>query len=86
MPVLNSGVHPGFFIGGGGGGAGGRVHHYGMGKLNGEVFFFFCKIPVTSESRRSSQGGGGPHPLHPSPRSAPETLLFPVDISLIYRK
>ena len=62
------------------------MHHYGMGKLTGDAFFFFGRIPLTSESRRSSQGGGGAHPLHSSPRSAPETLLFPVDISLIYRK
>ena len=33
---------------------------------------FFCRIPVVLENRRSSQGGGGgAHPLHPSPRSAP---------------
>ena len=33
--------------------------------------FFFCRIPVVFENRRSSQGGrGGAHPLHPPPRSA----------------
>ena len=32
-------------------------------------FFFFCRIPVVLENRRSSQGGA--HPLHPLPRSAP---------------
>ena len=33
---------------------------------------FFCRIPVVLENRRSSQGlGGGAHPLHPPPRSAP---------------
>ena len=32
---------------------------------------FFGRIPVVLENRRSSQGGGA-HPLHPSPRSAPE--------------
>ena len=30
-------------------------------------FFFFCRIPVALENRRSSQGGA--HPLHPPPRS-----------------
>ena len=30
----------------------------------------FCRIPVVLENRRSSQGGGA-HPLHPTPRSAP---------------
>ena len=35
-------------------------------------FFFCCRIPVVLENRRSSQGaGGGAHPLHPPPRSAP---------------
>ena len=34
--------------------------------------FFFCRIPVVLENRRSSQGGRrGAHPLHPPPRSAP---------------
>ena len=34
--------------------------------------FFFCRIPVVLEHRRSSQGEGeGAHPLHPSPWSAP---------------
>ena len=34
--------------------------------------FFFCRIPVILENRRSSRGGGwGAHPLHPPPRSAP---------------
>ena len=35
-------------------------------------FFFFCRIPVVLENRRSSQGSGGAHPLHPPPKSAPE--------------
>ena len=34
------------------------------------IVFFFCRIPVVLENRRSSQGGA--HPLHPPPRSAPE--------------
>ena len=32
---------------------------------------FFCRIPVVLENCRSSQGGGGVHPLHPPPRRAP---------------
>ena len=32
---------------------------------------FFCRIPVVLENRRSSQGEGGAHPLHPPPRSFP---------------
>ena len=34
-------------------------------------FVFFCRIPVVLENCRSSRGGGV-HPLHPPPRSAPE--------------
>ena len=34
--------------------------------------FFFGRIPVVLENRRLSRGwGGGAHPLHPPPRSAP---------------
>ena len=39
--------------------------------INHKVFLFFCRIPVVLENHRSSQGGGGAHPLHPPPRSAP---------------
>ena len=35
---------------------------------------FCCRIPVVLETRRSSQGLGGAHPLHPPPRSAPVPL------------
>ena len=40
--------------------------------------FFFCRIPVVLENRRSSQGEGGYAPLHSPPRSAPDGiwLLF----------
>ena len=39
--------------------------------------FFFCRIPVVLENRRSSQeeGGRGAHPLHPPPRSFPAFWL-----------
>ena len=47
--------------------------------INDNVFFF-CRIPVVLESRRSSRGGGGgwgeAHPLHLTPRSAPEQALL----------
>ena len=40
---------------------------------------FFCRIPVVLENRRSSRGGGGgvmgAHPLHPPPRSAPDSVF-----------
>ena len=37
--------------------------------------FFFCRIPVVLENRRSSRGeGGGAHPLHLPPRSAPDLV------------
>ena len=35
--------------------------------------FFFGIIPVVLENRRSSPGGGA-HPLHPPPRSAPAQI------------
>ena len=37
---------------------------------------FFCRIAVLLENRRSSQGGGGAHSLHPPPRSAPAGTLI----------
>ena len=40
------------------------------------IIFFFSRIPVVLENRRSSQGGGGVcAPLHPPPRSAPGLSL-----------
>ena len=41
------GADAGFFLGG------------GAPVRNGVTDLFFCRIPVVSESRRSSQGGGG---------------------------
>ena len=39
--------------------------------------FFFCRIPVVLENLRSSRKeGGGAHPLHPPPRSAPGLILM----------
>ena len=38
-------------------------------------FFFCCRIPVVLENRRSSQGRGGAHPLHPPLRSAPAIII-----------
>ena len=38
--------------------------------------FFFRRIPVVLENRRSSRGGGGAHSLHPPPRSAPAPRTF----------
>ena len=37
--------------------------------------FFPRRIPVVLENRRSSRGGGGVHPLHPPPRSAPAVTI-----------
>ena len=36
---------------------------------------FFGRIPVVLENRRSSQGGGDAHPLHPPPRSVPVYIV-----------
>ena len=56
-----------------------RIQHFGGGVLAScntstpinHTVFFFCRIPVVSENRRSPQGRGGCAPLHPPPRSAP---------------
>ena len=63
--LVNSGADPGFFLGG------------GAPQRNGVTDGVFFRIPVVLESHWSSQegGGGGAHPLHPPPRSAPATSL-----------
>ena len=65
-----SGVDPGFFLGGGA-----LVSCSPSTPIN-HIVFFFGRIPVVLETRRSSQGGGGAHPLHPPPRSAHVHLLL----------
>ena len=68
----NSGADPGFFLGGGA-----LVSRSTSTPINHLVFFyFFCRIPVVLENGRSSRGGGGAHPLHPPPRSAPEISVL----------
>ena len=64
----DTGADPGFFLGGGA-----LVSCSTSTLINHIVFFLFCfgRIPVVFENRRLSQGGGGAHPLHPPPRSAP---------------
>ena len=60
-----TGADPGFFLGGGA-----LVSCSTSTPIN-HIVFFFCRIPVVLENRRSSRGGGvGAHPLHPPPRSA----------------
>ena len=66
----NSGADPGFFLGGGA-----LISCCTSTLINHIVFFFFGRIPVVLENRRSSQGVGGAHPLHPPPRSAPATNM-----------
>ena len=59
-----AGADPGFFLGG-------RALVSCSTSTPIVFFFFFCRIPVVLENRRSSQGRGDAHPLHPPPRSAP---------------
>ena len=66
-----SGADPGYFLGGGA-----LVSCSTSTPINHIVFF--CRIPVVLENRRSSRGGGGAHPLHPPPRSAPEAACLRV--------
>ena len=56
------GADPGFFLGGGA-----LVSCSTSKPINHIVFFFFCRIPVVLENRRSSQGGGEWAPPAPSP-------------------
>ena len=65
--IYISGADPGFFLGGGA-----LVSCSTSTPIN-HIVFFFCRITVVLENRRSSQeeGGWGAHPLHPPPRSAP---------------
>ena len=60
----STGADPGFFLG-----AGALVSCSTSTPINHTVFFFFLRIPVVLENRRSSQEGGAP-PCTP-PRSAP---------------
>ena len=46
--------------------------------------FFFRRIPVVLGNRRSSQGGGDFHPLHPPPRSAPAPTKRMVPLTHTY--
>ena len=63
-----SGADPGFFLGGGA-----LVSCSTSTPINHIVCIFFCRIPVVLENCRSPrEGGGGVHPLHPPPRSAPD--------------
>ena len=51
--VTSTGADPGFFLGGGA-----LVSCSTSTPINHIVFFFFRRIPVVLENRRSSQGGG----------------------------
>ena len=65
-----AGADPGFFLGGGA-----PVSCSTSTPIN-HIVFFLRRIPVVLENRRPSEGGGGAHPLHPPPRSAPDELPF----------
>ena len=62
-----TGADSGFFLGGGA-----LVSCSTSTPIN-PLVFFFCRIPVVLENRRSSRGGGA-HPQHPPPRSAPASF------------
>ena len=67
VKCLLSGVDPGSFLGGGA-----LVSCSTSTPIN-HIVFFFGRIPVVLDNRRSSQGGWGAHPLHPPPRSASDS-------------
>ena len=62
-----TGADQGFFL------VGGALVSCSTSTPINHIVFFFCRIPVVLENRRSSQGGV--HPLHPPPRSAPDKIL-----------
>ena len=53
MHAEYAGADPGYFLGGGA-----LVSCSTSTPIN-QIVFFFCRIPVVLENRRSSQGGGG---------------------------
>ena len=57
-----AGADAGFFLGGGA-----LVSCSTSTPINHIVLFFFCRIPVVLENRKSSQEGGGGAPAAPSP-------------------
>ena len=65
-----SGADPGFFL------EGGALVSCSTSTPINHMVFFCCRIPVVLENRRSSQGRGGAHPLHPPPRSAPAFVIL----------
>ena len=67
------GADPGFFLGGGA-----LVSCSTSTPIN-HIVFVFCRIPFVLENRRSSEGGGGAHPLYPPPRSAPAHNLHQIN-------
>ena len=69
--LRGTGADPGFLLGGG------ALVSCSCSTPINHIVFFFSRIPVVLENRRSSQGGRGAHPLHPSPRSAPDIFLYP---------
>ena len=57
-----AGADPGFFLGGG------ALISCSTSTPINQIVFFFCRIPVVLENRKSSQGGGrGCAPPGPSP-------------------
>ena len=65
LPTGEPGADPGFILGGG------ALVSCSISTPLNHIVFFFGRIPVVLENRRSCQGGGSAHPLHPPPRSAP---------------
>ena len=81
-PSGKSGADPGFFLGGG------ALVSCSTSTTINHIVFFFGRIPVVLENPRSSQGGGGAHPLHPPPRSAPgsvQAIIKSMGKNLVHR-
>ena len=65
-----SGADPGFFLGGGT-----LVSCPTSTPINHIYIFFWQNTSCIRKPQVISGGGGGAHPLHPSPRSAPEYVV-----------
>ena len=68
---IHAGADPGFFLGGGA-----LVPCSTSMAINHIVFFFFWQnTSCIGKPQVISGGGGGVHPLHPPPRSAPDMTV-----------
>ena len=75
LKLCSAGADPGFFLGGGA-----LVSCSTSTPIN-HIVFFLQNTSCIRKPQVISGGGGGAHPLHPSPRSAPVvTIVVAADL------